>query len=195
MRSWAQPEIDGRWRGGCCPTTPIADPGTRTVLFTDIVESTSMTQRFGDAIAFALLEVHDRIVRAALSATSGREVKHTGDGIMAVFVSAASAIRWRHQCSARTDAASERSSRPAHQGAHRHGSRRADRAPQRSVRLDRAARGATLLRTRIPSRSSCRMQSQSSVSARRFHSKILGGFRSKGFEQPVHVHSLSLAEI
>jgi class 3 adenylate cyclase len=69
------------------------DPGTRTVLFTDIVGSTNMTQQLGDEIAFELLEVHDRIVRAALTATSGREVKHTGDGIMAVFVSAASAIR------------------------------------------------------------------------------------------------------
>jgi class 3 adenylate cyclase len=39
------------------------------------------------------VEAHDAIVRAALKETSGREVKHTGDGIMAVFVSAASAIR------------------------------------------------------------------------------------------------------
>ena len=52
-----------------------------------------MTQRLGDEIAFTLLQVHDRVVRAALSATSGREVKHTGDGIMSVFHSAASAVR------------------------------------------------------------------------------------------------------
>jgi len=75
------------------PGDTLRDPGTRTVLFTDIVGSTSMTQQLGDEIALALLEVHDRIVRSALTATSGREIKHTGDGIMAVFVSAASAIR------------------------------------------------------------------------------------------------------
>ncbi len=69
------------------------DPGTRTILFTDIVGSTNMTQHLGDEIAFALLELHDRIVRAALAASNGREVKHTGDGIMAVFCSAASAVR------------------------------------------------------------------------------------------------------
>ena len=69
------------------------DPGTRTVLFTDIVGSTNMTQRLGDEIALAMLQVHDRIVRTSLGATSGREIKHTGDGIMAVFVSAAAAIR------------------------------------------------------------------------------------------------------
>ena len=37
--------------------------------------------------------MHDTIVRDALSASGGREIKHTGDGIMASFVSAASAVR------------------------------------------------------------------------------------------------------
>ena len=70
------------------------DQGIRSVLFTDIVGSTTMTQRLGDEQAMEVLGVHDRIVREALAAQSGREVKHTGDGIMAAFVSAASAIRF-----------------------------------------------------------------------------------------------------
>lgn len=69
------------------------DPGIRTVLFTDIVESTTLTQSLGDEAALAMLGVHDTIVRDALSALSGREIKHTGDGIMASFVSAAGAVR------------------------------------------------------------------------------------------------------
>jgi class 3 adenylate cyclase len=69
------------------------DPGIRTVLFTDIVDSTALTQRLGDIAAMAFLRVHDTIVRDALSALGGREVKHTGDGIMACFVSAAAAAR------------------------------------------------------------------------------------------------------
>jgi class 3 adenylate cyclase len=69
------------------------DTGTRTILFTDIVGSTDMTQRFGDEASFALLGVHDTIVRGAVWANSGREVKHTGDGIMAAFTSASSAVR------------------------------------------------------------------------------------------------------
>ncbi|HJT80355.1 MAG TPA: nickel-binding protein [Chthoniobacterales bacterium] len=69
------------------------DPGIRTVLFTDIVESTSLTQKLGDDRAMELLHTHDTIVRDALTACNGREVKHTGDGIMASFVSAASAVR------------------------------------------------------------------------------------------------------
>ena len=40
-----------------------------------------------------LLGVHDTIVRDALSASGGREIKHTGDGIMASFVSPAGAVR------------------------------------------------------------------------------------------------------
>jgi class 3 adenylate cyclase len=69
------------------------DPGIRTILFTDVVNSTRLTQSLGDEAALAVLGVHDTIVRDALSASGGREVKHTGDGIMASFVSAAGAIR------------------------------------------------------------------------------------------------------
>jgi class 3 adenylate cyclase len=69
------------------------DPGIRTVLFTDIVDSTALTQRLGDDEALAFLRVHDSIVRDALSALGGREIKHTGDGIMACFHSAVGAAR------------------------------------------------------------------------------------------------------
>jgi class 3 adenylate cyclase len=69
------------------------DTGIRTILFTDIVNSTTLTQRLGDHAAMELLGVHDKIVREALAAEYGREVKHTGDGIMASFMSAAATVR------------------------------------------------------------------------------------------------------
>lgn len=69
------------------------DPGVRTVLFTDIVGSTTMTQSLGDEAAMELLHVHDRIVREAIAAGNGREIKHTGDGIMAAFLSPVAAMR------------------------------------------------------------------------------------------------------
>jgi class 3 adenylate cyclase len=69
------------------------DPGIRTILFTDIVESTTLTQTLGDEAALALFDVHNTVVRNALTDQGGREVKHTGDGIMASFVSAAAAVR------------------------------------------------------------------------------------------------------
>ncbi|CAN5236923.1 hypothetical protein BH18GEM1_BH18GEM1_21510 [soil metagenome] len=68
------------------------DGGLRTILFTDMIESTSTTQRLGDEGGMRLLRSHDTIVRDALSNSGGREVKHTGDGIMASFASAARAV-------------------------------------------------------------------------------------------------------
>jgi adenylate cyclase len=62
------------------------------VLFTDICGSTEMTERLGDDRAMALLHEHDAIVRHALGTHDGREVKHTGDGIMASFTSVSSAV-------------------------------------------------------------------------------------------------------
>jgi adenylate cyclase len=59
--------------------------GPVTVLFTDIAGSTAMTQTLGDAGAQKAVRLHNRIVRDALSKCNGREIKHTGDGIMASF--------------------------------------------------------------------------------------------------------------
>ena len=73
------------------------DTGMRSVMFTDIVGSTELTQSIGDEAAMAMLAVHDTAVRGALAALAGREIKHTGDGIMACFFSAVSAI----QCATR----------------------------------------------------------------------------------------------
>src|SRR5260370_26493070 len=69
------------------------DPGIRTILFTDIVDSTSLTRRIGAEAAMELLELHDSTVLGALSDLGGREIKHLGDGIMASFVSAAAAVK------------------------------------------------------------------------------------------------------
>ena len=69
------------------------DPGIRTIVFTDIVGSTELTQRVGDEAAMAFLKLHDTVVRDALGALGGREVKHTGDGIMSSFSSTVAAVR------------------------------------------------------------------------------------------------------
>jgi class 3 adenylate cyclase len=66
--------------------------GTVTILFTDIERSTTLTQRLGDAKAHEFLRTHNAIVRDALKAHGGTEIKHTGDGIMASFPSASRAI-------------------------------------------------------------------------------------------------------
>lgn len=68
------------------------EAGHRTIMFTDIVGSTKMTERLGDRLATEMIRAHDAIVRRCLSEAEGREVKHTGDGIMASFASTEKAI-------------------------------------------------------------------------------------------------------
>ena len=53
---------------------------------------TSILQAIGQSAFMALLTEHDLIIRRALVAARGREVKHTGDGIMASFDDVASAL-------------------------------------------------------------------------------------------------------
>ncbi len=71
---------------------PLGDADL-TVVFTDIEAYTAITDRLGDRAARELVLVHDRLVRAALAENGGREIKHTGDGIMACFASASRAIQ------------------------------------------------------------------------------------------------------
>lgn len=68
------------------------DAGHRAILFTDIVGSTEMTSRLGDRMATELIRAHDALVRRCLNQASGRDVKHTGDGIMAAFAATTAAV-------------------------------------------------------------------------------------------------------
>src|SRR5439155_7202117 len=56
-----------------------------TVLFTDIVASTERASELGDRRWKELLNSHDRMVRNELERFKGREVKTTGDGVLATF--------------------------------------------------------------------------------------------------------------
>jgi len=67
------------------PKTKEEAAGPVTVLFTDIAGSTAMTQELGDAGAQQVVRAHNRVVREALTQHGGKEIKHTGDGIMASF--------------------------------------------------------------------------------------------------------------
>ena len=66
--------------------------GIYTIMFTDIVSSTHMTQTLGDRLAQQLIHRHNTIVRQALNTCGGEEIKQTGDGIMASFMWASNAI-------------------------------------------------------------------------------------------------------
>lgn len=61
------------------------------VLFADLVGSTQLYQLVGDAVAFEMVDRCIRTMRIAVETKRGRVVKHTGDGLMAVFRDADSA--------------------------------------------------------------------------------------------------------
>jgi class 3 adenylate cyclase len=69
---------------GTAGEIPI-DPGFRAIMFTDLKDSTLMTTLYGDTKALHLLHIHNALTRNSLRAHGGREVKHTGDGIMVSF--------------------------------------------------------------------------------------------------------------
>jgi class 3 adenylate cyclase len=68
------------------------DTGLRAIMFTDLVGSTEISTRDGDTKALELINRHDQIVRTALASHRGREVKHTGDGILASFDHVSTAV-------------------------------------------------------------------------------------------------------
>lgn len=72
--------------------TSQPDTGLRAIVFTDIAGSTDISTRLGDATAMEVLKRHDTIVREALDTHGGREIKHTGDGILSCFVSVSRAV-------------------------------------------------------------------------------------------------------
>jgi class 3 adenylate cyclase/tetratricopeptide (TPR) repeat protein len=66
--------------------------GTATVLFTDLVGSTDLLSRLGEAAFDEVRRAHFATLRKALGRHGGEEVKTLGDGVLAVFGSASDAV-------------------------------------------------------------------------------------------------------
>jgi class 3 adenylate cyclase len=79
-----------------------AAPGTgglrviRTMLFTDVVDSTGQAQRRGDVASRRTLDMHDDVVRSVLMTFGGVEMGTAGDSFLVLFDSAERAIRCAH---------------------------------------------------------------------------------------------------
>ncbi|MEX1009022.1 MAG: adenylate/guanylate cyclase domain-containing protein [Acidimicrobiia bacterium] len=63
-----------------------------TILFTDLVGSTALSQDVGDAAADDLRREHFTVLRQAICRTGGTEVKSIGDALMVSYPAAADAI-------------------------------------------------------------------------------------------------------
>jgi class 3 adenylate cyclase len=77
-------------------------------MFTDLVDSTSIANRLGDVAWRDVLSSHFETARALLEKYAGREIKTTGDGMLATFDGTATAL----------NCASELSRRAQHDGLH-----------------------------------------------------------------------------
>ncbi len=60
---------------------------TVTIMFTDLVDSTAMTDRLGDRDSRKMFRAHNEIIRQQVEAHGGIEVKSMGDGFMLTFQS------------------------------------------------------------------------------------------------------------
>lgn len=75
-------------------TAPAAHSERRfaTVLFTDIVGSTTQAARVGDAAWRTTMDGHDRVAWCAVGKHRGKLIKNTGDGLLITFDSPSEAI-------------------------------------------------------------------------------------------------------
>lgn len=96
---WHSGDVDGLfdevvgYLSGSAPARRTSDRMLATVLFTDIVDSTAHAARVGDSAWRNTLETYYGLVTRHVASSSGRLVKSTGDGSLAVFDGPARAIR------------------------------------------------------------------------------------------------------
>lgn len=89
---WVLDEVE-RFLTGTRASSSLEHRVLATVVFTDIVRSTELASSMGDAKWSALMDRHDDITRRQLERFRGRQVKSTGDGVLATFDGPARAIR------------------------------------------------------------------------------------------------------
>jgi class 3 adenylate cyclase len=94
------------------PGTAYTAPGLRAIVFTDVCGSVAQTQQLGDKAHMELLKEHNELVRSALALHDGREVKHTGDGVMAAFTSVVAAVDFATDVQRSLSARNERAATP-----------------------------------------------------------------------------------
>ncbi len=74
-------------------TSKAGSEGTMTLVFTDVVDSTLLTESIGDAAWAEVIGAHESAIRRITTAEGGTVVKFLGDGSMLAFESARAAVR------------------------------------------------------------------------------------------------------
>ena len=74
---------------------PVQSAGggkSMAIMFTDIINSTAITQKLGDHGAQEMVHIHNKLVRSEIIAQMGKEIKHMGDGILCSFNTPTAAV-------------------------------------------------------------------------------------------------------
>ena len=102
--------------GGIEKQAPGLPSGTAVILFADIADSTALTERLGDAAFRAKARDLDGAMRTIIRENGGSAIegKLLGDGVLAVFTGARTAIEAALAC----DTAGSRAELPLHLGLH-----------------------------------------------------------------------------
>jgi class 3 adenylate cyclase len=89
-----------RLSGASAAPAPVVGAETAVILFTDIADSTALTEQLGDAVYVAKAKEFERTVRKAVRESNGEDIEGVtlGDGVLAVFSSGTDAI----ECAIRT---------------------------------------------------------------------------------------------
>jgi class 3 adenylate cyclase len=171
---------------------PPAAGAFRTILFTDVEGSTALTERLGDARAREVLREHERIVREALRAHGGAEVKALGDGFMASFSSATRALEcavaMQRAFAARSESAGEpirvriglNAGEPIAEEADLFGT-----AVNMAARIAAQAQGGEILASDVV---------RQLVAGKGFLFSDRGGVALRGFEDPVRLYEVHWGE-
>jgi class 3 adenylate cyclase len=80
-------------RGWLEPPGALRERILTSLLFTDIVDSTKTAVRLGPHAWSELVAVHEARAREALNLFHGREIRMTGDGVLAIFDGSVRAVR------------------------------------------------------------------------------------------------------
>jgi class 3 adenylate cyclase/tetratricopeptide (TPR) repeat protein len=71
----------------------VAQSGTVTLLFSDLLNSTDHLQRAGDEAGQRFFRAHHKLISDAITACGGEELQWLGDGVLAAFGSSGDAVR------------------------------------------------------------------------------------------------------
>lgn len=63
------------------------------LMFTDVIGSSEIFEQLGDKLAYQVIELHNYVVRGVIAEFGGAIVKHTGDGVLAIFAAGDAAVK------------------------------------------------------------------------------------------------------